>query len=690
MGVLGEGRMRWIRLRMAILVFALLAGAVAVAHGAWDLGVVRRDELKQLAQEQYTRRISIPARRGMITDRHGEALAIEVEVDSIYAEATKVKQPQASAALLAPALGLDQADLLRKLSQKRHFVWLDRQVVPEVAQKVTALKLEGIHLIKESKRYYPSRSLASHIIGFAGVDAVGLEGIELKFEQQLKGRKNAVTGLRDARGRVVFADSVFGPEGVVGNTVTLTIDKTLQHIAEQELAATVSTFDAKAGHVVIMDPHTGEILALANWPTYNPNAVQSSSPGNRRNRAVLDVIEPGSTFKIFTIAAALNAGSLRPDDFIFCERGRMELGDRKKVYIHDDHRDGWLNPTQCLKRSSNICFAKIALKLGKRRLYHYLRRFGFGERSHVDLPFESNGTLHHYGKWYDIDTATIAFGQGVGATTIQLTAALSVIANGGVLMRPLLVKNIIDPDGQPVRTAAPEPRRRVISRYTARLVGDIMTAVTEAGGTGVQGSLDGFLVAAKTGTAQKSDGAKGYSKEKRVASFIGFVPAIRPRLAISVVIDEPLINQYGGTVAAPALKRIADQALRYLGVSQERPQKKSKRSRNGRRRPADKATSKNRAPQGEGQLPKKAHPEDKERQDARAPDLRGMTMNQAIAALAVHNLRPLFMGTGFAAEQVPAPGDPVEKGDFIQVNFEPVEPPAADATPSEETTDDPS
>ncbi len=690
-------RARWIRIRIGVLVLAMVACAVAVAHGAFDLGVTRRDELNALAQSQYKRRITVPARRGMITDRHGEELAVEVEIDSVYAKAVKIENPAASATLLSSVLGVSE-DLLRKrLSSKKHFVWLDRQVSPDVAEKVKALGIEGVELIKESKRFYPNRSLASHVIGFAGIDAVGLEGVELKFDEQLKGRRNAVLGMRDAKGQVVFADSIFGPEGVVGNTVELTIDKTLQYISEQELAHTISTFNAKAGQIIIMEPNTGEVLALANWPTYNPNSVSDSFPKDRRNRAVLDVLEPGSTFKVFTLAAALNAGVVRPDELIFCERGRMEFGETRKVTIRDDHKDGWLNPIQCLKRSSNICFAKMSSKLGKKRLYHYLRRFGFGEKPHMDLPFEAGGTLHHYKKWYDVDAAYVSFGQGVGVTGMQMVSALSAVANGGTLMRPLLVKRIVNPGGETVRTFNPEARRRVVSRYTARLVGDIMTSVTEEGGTGIQGSVEGHATAGKTGTAQKADGAKGYDKTKWVSSFMSFVPADNPRLAISVIIDEPLINHYGGTVAAPALSRVADQALRYLGVSPKLSKSKRKKSNSvavTEKVPPDpgsaEATETDEVVLNENQV--------------RAPDLIGMTMKQTMETLSVHELRPLLMGTGFAVEQVPRPGDPIDKGEFVQVNFEPEEfERVPRATPSDdldasvvresterETSDDPS
>ena len=671
MGVFTENRMRWVRVRFGILILGLAVGFAAVAKGAFDLGVTRREELRQLADEQYKRRITLPARRGMITDRHGEELAVEVEVDSVYADAREVTDPGKAAALLSSALTLPEASLRKKLFSKRQFVWLKRRMKPVEADKVRKFDLPGIHLLKESKRFYPGRNLAAHVLGFAGIDAEGLEGIELEFEAQLKGRRNAVEGLRDARGNVVFADSVFGPEGVVGNTVELTIDRTLQHIAEEELLATIRTFNAKSGHVVVMDPKTGEVLALANQPDYNPNAINESNADTRRNRAVLDVFEPGSTFKVFTLAAALNSGALRPDERIFCERGRMTLGDTQKVVIHDDHRDGFLTPHQCLKRSSNICFAKIAMKLGKRRLYSYMRRFGFGDVTSVDLPYEAVGVLRHYKKSREVDAAMMAFGQGVGVTGIQIATALSAIANGGVLMRPTLVRRVVGPDGKTVRSFAPKARRRVVSRYTARLVGDIMTSVTEEGGTGTQGALDGFLVAGKTGTAQKAVAGKGYDENKWIASFIGFVPADNPRLTISVTIDEPLINHYGGVVAAPTLRRIADQSLKYLGVSPKRSKVKTEVAKGDPPEApvAEEADSEaSPAIMGPPLLEEVLIPGPNQ---VLAPDLTGLSMGETTKRLAVLGLRPLFQGTGFVKEQIPPAGTPVDLGKFVQINFSP-------------------
>jgi cell division protein FtsI (penicillin-binding protein 3) len=664
------GRAGWTRVRIILLMVALSVGAAAVAHGAWDLGVTRRAELVALADEQYTRSVELAARRGAIIDRHGKELASEAEVDSCSADPRRVVDAAATARSLAPILGKDEASLHEKLSAKKKFVWLKRRIAPSEAKAVSGLRLPGIELVKESRRYYPNRDLAAHVIGFAGVDSNGLDGIEKELDEQLRGDREAAKGVSDARGRIVFSDGQGGLKGMVGNTVQLTIDAQLQHIAQTELENTVQVFEAKGGHAIVMDPMTGEILALANWPGFDPNLSGTSTLEQRRNRAVLDVYEPGSTFKVFTLAAALNSGKLRPSEEIFCENGRMEMSD---VVIHDDHRDGWLNITECLKRSSNICFAKIAGRLSKERFYYYIRRFGFGERTHVALPSESPGMLTQYKKWYDVDTATIAFGQGIGVTGLQMTTALGAIANGGNLMQPQLVRSVRDPDGETIRQIGPETRRRVVSRYTARLVADMMTAVTETGGTGEQASLDGFLVAGKTGTAQKSDGHRGYAKDKWISSFFAFVPADKPRLLISIVIDEPLISKYGGAVAAPAVRRIADQGLRYLGVSPRVATKSAAVAKPNGKAPHDgkapHATEKE-GLEGESRMAEAA-PAALQPGQIRTPGLVGQSMIDAISTLAASGLRPMFLGTGVAVEQIPAPGEPVDAGGFVQVNFQP-------------------
>ena len=679
MSILSRDRLFWIRVRVLFIVLLLLAGAAAVARGAYSLAVERRQELTDIAREQYTRRLQLSARRGLITDRWGEEMAVEVEVDSVYADPREVRDPLSAATRLSPVLALPADTLVKRLSARRHFVWLKRRVSPDVAAQVKELHEVGVHIVKEGKRFYPGRQLAAHVVGFAGVDSQGLEGVERLFDNQLQGSQDSTAGLADASGSIVFATEVLGDEKVVGDNVMLTIDRNLQFAVEEELESTVRLFQARAGHVVVMDPHTGEVLAMASWPTYNLYRIGTSDAEARRNRPVLDVFEPGSTLKVFTLAAALNSGTIRPDETTFCEHGRMEFYD---VVLNDDHRDGWLNPTQCLKRSSNICFAKIAGKMGRERLYEYLRQFGFGEKTGVQVPFEMRGLLPHSSQWSEFLTATIAFGQGIGVTNIQMATALSAIANGGRLMTPSLVSKITDAQGEVQYEFAPEVRRRVISTRTARLVTDMMTAVTEEGGTGVEAAMDGYLVAGKTGTAQKSAGARGYTdKERFMASFFGFVPADKPRLVISVVIDEPLVNYFGGTVAAPAMRRIAQRALRDMGIPPSyNPQKG--RADEGLRtddaKPgAEGGGAANRAVNEHAAM---MSPSDVALQEGqvRAPDVRGKNMGKVLSALSDNGLRPLFFGTGLAVEQIPAPGWPITRGEYMQVNFMP---PGREETP---------
>jgi cell division protein FtsI (penicillin-binding protein 3) len=557
-------RVLWIKMRIGFLLVLLGCGLVLIVSRAYALQLQQGGVLRQMAEQQYLREVRLPGRRGIIYDRNGRELAVSVDVESIYANPREVTDGPRTAAYLAGALQVDQSAITKKLATRRFFVWIKRRVQPEEAAAVKALKLRGVYIQRESRRYYPNRDLASHVLGFAGMDANGLEGIELTQDASLRGHGEVISGLRDARGNLVFSEELIDGRKVSGNDVILTIDKTIQHIAEEELAAAMTTYEARAGSVVVIEPATGEVLAIANAPSFNPNEYSHSTAYDRRNRAVCDRFEPGSTIKIFTVSAALASGTLRPSQMIYCEKGLFELAD---YTIHDAHRDGWLTPTQILARSSNIGAAKIALGLGRTRLYQFFRRFGFGEATGIPLPGETPGSINDYRRWRDADTASAAFGQGVSVSAFQLAMALAAVANGGRLMQPLLVKRIVNSRGETVQEYLPRVRRRVIPQATARLVADMLTAVTEDGGTGIEGGLDDYLVAGKTGTAQMADFEHGgYAQDRWIASFIGFVPADRPRLAMTVILDEPIVSHYGGIVAAPVFRRIADRALRYLGV----------------------------------------------------------------------------------------------------------------------------
>ena len=446
-----------IRLRMVVVALVFLGGMGKVVGRAWDLQVVQADELREMAERQYVRRIHLPAKRGAIYDRTGNELAVSVRAPSVYVNGRAYgreedRDLEADAQRVAGILEMEVDEIRQALESDRYFQWLHRWVPPEQGEQIGDLDIPGVEISYEARRYYPNRELAGHLIGFAGIDSQGLEGLEREYDELLRGQQEGIRGLRDARGRLVFSDDLMADQTPEGHSLVLTIDRTIQHIAEQELAAAVRTFEARAGMVVVVDPRTGELLAIANAPTFNPNNFSASRPDHWRNRAVHDQFEPGSTFKIFTIAAALNAGVIRPDETIFCENGRMMIAD---YTIHDSHRDGWLSVAQVLQRSSNIGAAHIALELGRPSFYRYIRRFGFGQRTGIDLPGESSGRLSHWRNWYDVDVATIAFGQGVGVSALQLAMATAAIADGGRLHRPCWCASSSAPTARWSRSSPP-------------------------------------------------------------------------------------------------------------------------------------------------------------------------------------------------------------------------------------------
>ena len=651
-------RERWFRARVAFLGLCLLGMAFLVVVRAFPVQVSSGERLREMAEGQHLRKLRVSPRRGAIYDRHGAELAVSADVDSVYANPRRLKamdqNPRSVARRLAGILDIDAERLAERLSSDRYFVWIDRRVTPHEAKRVRDLDIPGIDLTTESRRYYPNRHLAAHLVGFADIDGRGIEGIELAYEDELRGADRRVDAIRDRRGHVVFADEMQDDRSMQGQNVVLTIDKAIQHVAERELALGVRTFEARGGSVVVMDPSNGEILALANYPPFNPNEPSKHPTAHRRNRALVDRFEPGSTVKPFTMAAALSAGTVKPNQSINCENGVAKIGGRR---LHDAHPYEWLTPTQILAHSSNIGTAKIALDLGKKELYRAFRRFGFGEPTGIGVPGETAGILRHYRRWYEIDTATVSFGQGMSVTNVQLATAMGAIANGGRLMQPMLVRRMTDGHGATIHENKPRVRRQVVPRRIANLVGQMLTAVTEPGGTAVEAGVDGYLVAGKTGTAQKADYIRGgYAKDKWLASFIGFLPAEKPAVVISVVIDEPVIAHYGGTVAGPVFRRIAEVTLRHMGIAPE-----------GRQ-----VVLKKKAQQGvvADAQPVEAPAEKLERGESAVPDVRSLPLRQAVMALHAESLVADVSGSGLVVAQDPAPGKAVPHGAVVQLVLE--------------------
>jgi cell division protein FtsI (penicillin-binding protein 3) len=655
-----EAPSKWMRVRVLVLgavFFLLLMGVFARAV---NLQVHQKDRLKAFAEDQYVRAMEIPARRGEIVDRRGLKLASSVDVDSVWLDPSMAGDLRDVSKQLARVLGLDWKELHERLQKGRRFAWVKRQVTDGEAAKVKALGIPGIGFAKEPRRFYPQRELAAHVVGLVGTDGHGLDGLERSFEDELSGEHGRREGFRDAKGRKLLTNGVDENAARPGANLVLTIDSTLQYATEKALEKAVTDAKATAGTAVVLDPRTGEILSLANWPRFNPNAPKGSSGEAFRNRAVTDVFEPGSTFKAFVIAAALDEKVISESSEFDCEKGRWAVG---RHVVHDTHPHGVLTPKGILQVSSNICTAKVAQKLGRERLVETYRNFGFADRFGLMLPGEGKGAVPF--PKAEIALATQSFGQGVSATALQVAAGYAALANGGVLMRPYLVSRVTDADGVVLLENKPTPVRRVVSERNARAVVSMLESVVEPGGTATKARLDEYRVAGKTGTAQKVDPiARGYS-DKRIASFVGLVPAEDPRAVILVVIDEPKTDVYGGLVAAPAFKEIALQAMPHLGApkSRELPVAVAKA---GEPKKAEKSV----VVAGLEKLEQvDAVTEEVADGSVRVPDLRGLAGRAAVTQLLGAALEPQLAGSGRVVSQKPAAGALVERGTRVTLEL---------------------
>jgi len=533
---------------------------------AFTLQIIQSDWLQEKLEEQSMKKEVLSNKRGTLYDANGVELAVNLDVDSLYARPRQIQNKREAAKKLCTILGISRDKLLGMLQNKQSFVWLKRKITPDQSEKIKELKLSGLGFIRESQRFYPHKELAGQVLGYVGVDCQGLEGIERGFDQQIKGTSGFVLVHRDALGQGLFPEGIKKVDAIRGYDLVLTIDKNIQYIAEKELQAAVTAARARGGLALVMDPRTGAVLAMAVDPAFNPNQGARRAGQTWKNRAITDVFEPGSIFKPIVVGSALEEGLVKPGDLYNCENGSYCIGKR---VIHDVHPHGLLSVTEVIKYSSNIGASKIAQHLGKERFYQYIRKFGFSQQSGIELPGEVTGYMPHSSQWRDINLGTISFGQGVSVTALQMASAYSAIANGGVLMRPYLVKRIQDENGVIIQETVPRAVRRVISEHNARLLREMLMSVTQEGGTGQKAVVEGFEVAGKTGTAQKiAANGRGYS-DKCISSFVGFVPAQDPKLTIIVVIDEPKGVTYGGVVAAPAFSKIAQQVFCYQQVYPE-------------------------------------------------------------------------------------------------------------------------
>jgi cell division protein FtsI (penicillin-binding protein 3) len=552
--------------RRYVLLLILLVGFGVVLFRLVNLQVLQAAELTARADRQHQKSVTLEGARGTVTDRHGKVLAMNVEVPSIFGVPTSLDSPSNAARSLSPVLHIRREEIEKKLRQDKHFVWLARKVEPEQGRRLEQLSIDGIGMVMEGRRFYPKGPLLAHVLGFVGMDGVGLEGLERRYESQLHGEKRLTILQRDALGRTVFPKGLREQVPATGQALTLTIDEVIQYIAEKELEEAVDHAHAKSGTIIVMEPQTGAILAMAVSPRFDPNAVASLTADRWRNRALTDTYEPGSTMKVVVAAAALEERVMMPGSMLFGENGRMTIA---STTIHDHEKLGWMTFAQMIQKSSNIGAAKTGMLLGDHRLYRYLQAFGFGQRTDIDLPGEVVGLLKSPREWGRRSLASISMGQEVGVTPLQMISAVSAIANDGVLMKPYVVAGVRDQKSQSAKDVLPQVKRRVVSPATARTLTTILEGVV-TDGTGGKAAIPGYRVAGKTGTAQKVDPRTGaYSSALSIGSFVGFVPANAPRLAMIVVIDEPQGEAWGGVVAAPVFRRVGEQVLTYMGVPRD-------------------------------------------------------------------------------------------------------------------------
>lgn len=549
--------------RLILLKIVFLVCFVSIICRLGLIMFVEHEAYFSRAKLQQVKKQEIIPKRGNIYDRTGRELAVSLEKESLFIDPASVKSDE-TISVLKHYIKVDTDHIINQAEKNKRFLWLERKVDHSVVEKIKALKIEGVGFVTEGARFYPKGFLASHILGFVNVDEHGMEGLERYYDRYLKAEKSSKSVLTDARGKKLSDGDL---RDVKGNNIFVTIDEGLQYIVEKYLDEAIKKWHASSGTVIMMDPFTGEILALANRPTYDPNSLKSIKDiGIIRNRAITDLYEPGSTFKIVTATAALEEGIVKPSTKFDCSQGYIEVGGKR---VKDAHKQGVLTFEEVIQKSSNVGTIKIAMMLGKEKLYHYIKKFEFGEKTGIDLPGEISGYVRPTQKWSGTSIGAIPIGQEVAVTAIQILRAYSTIANGGYLVKPFVVSEIHSPEGNILYKAVIH-RERVVSEKTARIMREVLKKVTEDGGTATAAKLDGNNVAGKTGTAQKyNPKTGGYSKDSYVSSFVGFIPADNPCIAMIVVIHDPKGMHYGGVVAAPVFKAISDEALAYLNVPRD-------------------------------------------------------------------------------------------------------------------------
>jgi cell division protein FtsI (penicillin-binding protein 3) len=677
-------RQNRVHVRLLIVAGVALLWTTGVFGRLSYLQLIKHGEYLARAQRQQQRTIEITPKRGIIYDRNMRALAMSVPVKSAFAVPAEIADESLAARLLSGVLGVPQDVLEARMASSRSFVWISRKLPPEKVEAIEGLNLKGVYFQDENQRFYPKRDLAAHVLGFVDPDEKGLAGIEYELDSQIRSKSEKIVVMADARQRWFDGGEAQRERGA---NVILTLDEKIQYIVQRELLAAIEKTHAIAGSVIVVNPNTGEILAMANWPRFNPNAANEAASESRMNRAVSALYEPGSTFKLITLAAAFDQDITRPNEVFDCENGAIYIAGHR---IRDHKPFGLLNVADILAQSSDVGAIKIAVQLGAPKFYEYIRAFGFGSPTGVDLPGESRGLLHRLENWSAISIGSVSMGQEIGVTPIQLITAVSAIANGGLLMKPHVVQTIkrgervVHAEGA---LAATEPKR-VIRPETAATLRRLMEGVV-LNGTGKLARLDGWTAAGKTGSAQKIDPATGrYSPTQLIASFTGFAPISNPAVTILVSLDSPVGLHEGGQVAAPVFKRIAERVLSYLDVPRDVPLNPRLIQAAYKRQIAGEATTlEDFSPtdfSGQPDLPPVAsnqvEPEPKshapevamaadEGGDISVPDFSGKTMRE-VTEMCLHlGLEPLPVGSNLAIEQHPEAGTQVRRGAKVTVQF---------------------
>jgi cell division protein FtsI (penicillin-binding protein 3) len=665
--------------RALFVTIALVVWMLAIGARLVQLQVNQHDDLTARARNQQLSAIETSPTRGQVLDRQGRELARSVQTESFFGDPREIQNTDETARRVASITGQDRAELAGRLSDAKNsnkkFVWIVRRTDVESANKIDALELGGVYSRKEPKRYYPNDSLAAHVLGFVGTDEIGLSGVEQYYNEKIRGESGKLY-LEMDRDRRAFESYEVQPHP--GQTVVLTIDQTIQYRTEQALGAAVERTHAKSGTAIVMDPRTGEILALANAPTFDPNQPPKDSAEGRVNGALQNIYEPGSTFKIVAYSAAIEKGLVKPEDKIDCQMGQITVAGR---LIHDHHAFGVLTIADALALSSNVGAIKLGLMVGNESMYDYMKRLGFGSRSGIDLAGESAGILRPLSRWQPSSIGSLAIGQEIGVTPLQMATAYSVIANDGMLVKPHLVRELRSPDGTVVFQAKPEARRALKPETTAAL--RTMFEDVTLRGTARKAQLNGYTAAGKTGTAQKIDPkTRTYSATKFIGSFVGFAPVKNPAVVIIVVIDEPQGSYHGGDIAAPVFREIAEQILPEMSVtpdtevkpgtevialaSKPSPQQVKEDQMQSEQRAATlpKIAARNFSGQASEVVFAVAT-----KRAALMPDLRGQSVRDAARMCAQLGLRLEARGEGHAMRQSPEPGAEVDPGQTVRVDF---------------------